>query len=45
MVGGLDIKPIKTEDTGQQDDEELQGAVEDVASQEITNYIVGLDCN
>ena len=31
VVGGLDIKPIKTEDTRQQDDEELQGAVEDVA--------------
>ena len=32
---GLDIKPIKTEDTVQQ---ELQGAVED-ASQEMPNYI------
>ena len=35
VVGGLDIKPIKTEDTVQQ---ELQGAVED-ASQEMPNYI------
>ena len=45
VVGGLDIKPIKTEYTRQQDDEELQGAVEDVANQEMPNYIVGLDCN
>ena len=45
VVGGLDIKPIKTEDTGQQDDEELQDAVEDVATQEMPNYIVGLHCN
>ena len=32
VVGGLDYKPIKTEETGQQVDEDLQqGAAEDVA--------------
>ena len=44
-MGDLDIKPIKTEDTGQQDDEKLQGAVDVVASQELSNHIVGLHCN
>ena len=45
VVGGLDIKPIITEDNGQQDEKNLQGAVDDVASQELPNNTVCLHYN